>query len=319
MTAASALAAGLAKAEPQKEKNGLKMRSFPKSGKQVTEFCIGGHHVGKGSEKNAEALIETAIEEGVTFFDTARIYQKGRAETYYGKFLTPKYRDDIFLMSKSEKVRGKDARKALETSLKLMKTDYLDLWLVHAITDKPNTEKRFNEGAVDEFVKAKEEGIVKHIGFSGHTDYRSHLHFLKLLDERGIDMDACLLPINLVDPHYDSFILNVVPELEKRKYGILAMKTLAFGRMLGAGPENIIKTRGKTESMENDGVGVKEMHEYAYSFPITSLVSGCETPKEVRENVKIAKNFNGLSGNEQERLVNIAEKYAGKTMEHYKA
>ena len=320
LTAATALATTNSYGKTESGTKAMRTRPFSKSGKSVTELCIGGSHVGgKDNPKDAEALIETAIEEGVRFFDTSRMYQDGRSETYYGKFLTPKYRDDIFLLTKTLFKDAKGVREELETSLKLMKTDYLDVWTIHSITSPEDVNQRYEAGVIDEFFKAKEEGLVKHIGFTGHRSYAAHLRMLELLDEKGLEMEACMLPINLVDPHYDSFIVNVVPELQKRNYAILAMKTLAFGRMLGKPPSDLRNPGNLPKSMEKDGVGVKDMHQFVYSLPITSLVSGCETPDEVRENVNTSKNFKGLSSDEKERLLTIAEAYAGREMEHYKA
>ena len=131
-------------------------------------------------------------------------------------------------------------------------------------------------------------------------------------------MDTCLMPINLVDPHYESFITNVIPELQKRKISILAMKTLAFGRLLGAGPERLKKAKGKTKSMEEDGVGVKEMHHYVYSLPVSAIVNGFDKVEEVSSNADISRDFAGMKKEEQKRLLALSKKYSGNITEHYK-
>ena len=79
----------------------LPLRKLGSSGPVVTNLGVGGDHVGNASEKDAQAIIEKALEEGVRFFDNAPLYSGGKAEERYGKFLTPKYRDVSFIMTKT--------------------------------------------------------------------------------------------------------------------------------------------------------------------------------------------------------------------------
>ena len=92
------------------------------------------------------------------YFDTARNYENGRAEQYYGQFLTPKYREHVFLSTKSASHDAASARRDLEASLAALKTDHLDLWLMHSVNDRPDADARLRNGVVDEFLKAKAEG-----------------------------------------------------------------------------------------------------------------------------------------------------------------
>ena len=95
----------------------------------------GGVHIGDAQEKDAQEVIETAIAEGIRFFDTANMYSEGRSEQRLGRYLVPKYRDHVFLMSKSLATSGKGATEDLETSLRRCGCDYLDLWQIHALKD----------------------------------------------------------------------------------------------------------------------------------------------------------------------------------------
>ena len=110
---ATAASVGLgATANAEETKDGTKKpktiptRDYAGGKEKVTQLCMGGFHVGDKPEALAEKLVEKAMEEGIRFFDTARTYQSGGSETYYGKFLTPKYRDKIHLLTKSEKKTG---------------------------------------------------------------------------------------------------------------------------------------------------------------------------------------------------------------------
>jgi hypothetical protein len=105
----------------------LPIRKLGSSGSVVTNLGVGGDHVGSASEKDAQAIIEKALEEGVRFFDNAPFYSGGKAEERYGKFLTPKYRDVSFIMTKTLAKNRENALKDLDTSLSRMKTDYVDL------------------------------------------------------------------------------------------------------------------------------------------------------------------------------------------------
>ena len=111
----------------------LPVRKLGKTSIEVTMLGVGGYHIGWTTEKNAQEVIESAMEGGIRFFDTAESYGPHTSEIRYGKYLTPKYRDDIFLMTKTYTKRASQARQHLIESLERLKTDYLDLWQVHSL------------------------------------------------------------------------------------------------------------------------------------------------------------------------------------------
>ncbi|NND32430.1 MAG: hypothetical protein HKN76_07540 [Saprospiraceae bacterium] len=123
----------------------------------MTAFCLGGYHLGiTENPKEAEAMVERSIELGIRFFDNARRYHDGRSEEYMGRFLTPKYRDQIFLMSKAPARTGEGVRQQLDESLKALNTDYLDLWQIHTFTTPEDVDNRLRDGVLDVFLEAKE-------------------------------------------------------------------------------------------------------------------------------------------------------------------
>ena len=298
----------------------LPTRVIGKTKEAITALTIGGSHAEKcESEKVSQEIIETAIEVGIRSFDNARLYGGGNAEVVYGKLLTPKYRDHIYLTTKTLAKDGASARKELETSLRNMKTDRIDLWQIHSITSATDVDSRWNNGVIDEFLKAREEGLVRHLGFTGHRSPSAHLRMIERLRGEKFTFDTCLMPMNLVDPHYDSFIVQVLPKLIEDDYGIFAMKTLAHGNMLAA------ETSGhNTPTVEGIGtiadtdLTVADMHRYVYSLPICSLVSGCLKPTEVKANARILKEFKGLDNETRDQLLAQAKPFAGNTMEYYK-
>ena len=211
----------------------LPLRKLGSSGQTVTNLGVGGAHVGSASEKDAQAIIEKALEEGVRFFDNAPFYSGGKAEERYGKFLTPRYRDVAFIMTKTLATNRKSALKDLDNSLSRMKTDYVDLWQVHALGSPGDVEGRIQNGVLDAFLEAQKRGQVRHIGFTGHESYKAHLKMLEELKKRGVRMVSSQMPVNPADPHYESFVTHVVPKCVKAGIGVLAMKTLAYGRFFG--------------------------------------------------------------------------------------
>ena len=307
-SAAAILSPGLLRGESDKLGKILPQRVLGKTGEKVTAFGLGGHHVGKArDEKIAEALIERAIERGVRFFDNAADYQKGLSETYYGRFLTPKYRDHVFITTKSSQPTADGVRKDFENSLRRLKTDHVDLWQLHAFTSVDDVKKRIANGVVEVFLEMREQKKARLIGFTGHSSQEAHCFFLDHCKKKGYQMDTCLMPINLVDPHYDSFVINVLPKLIEQGVAPLAMKTMVFGKIFK-----------RAEELEPGVITVKNLHEYAYSLPISCMLSGCETVAQLDENLAILENFKGMDDERRAQLVASTEVISGRELEYYK-
>ncbi|MEX0322632.1 MAG: aldo/keto reductase [Puniceicoccaceae bacterium] len=300
----------------------LPMRRLIRNGEKVTAFCLGGYHLGVVEEpKEAEAIVEKSMEMGVRFYDNARRYWDGRAEDYYGRFLTPKYRDDIFLMTKSPGKTAEEAKKELEDSLRAMRTDQVDLWQIHGLNTIEDVDRRLNNGVLEVFLEAKQSGKARYIGFTGHRNPKVHMYFLDFLKKRGLELDTCQLPLNVCDPSWESFEVEALPELLKREYGVIAMKTMAGGSMMGLRIDTTpkeLKTVDIPNVLKDSGLTYAELHQYVYSLPVSSLCSGCITLEQVKHNVNVLKRFKGLSESEKKRLVSLAKPYAGFNVENYK-
>lgn len=322
--AALSLIADWASAIPVNDKWGeiLPQRQLTRDGQKVTAFCLGGYHLGFiDNPADAERMVERSMELGVRFFDNARKYVNGRAEEYMGKFLTPKYRDQIFLMTKAPGKTGDEVRQMLDESLKALKTDYVDLWQIHALNTPEDVDNRIKEGVLDAFLEAKQKGKARYIGFTGHQNPKTHLHFLKKLDELGIELDTCQMPLNVCDPSFESFQYHVLPVLLEKKYGVLAMKTMAGGSMMGGRidttPRNI-ETKDIPDVVSLTELTYANLHQYVYSLPVSSLISGCRFTHELEENVKVLRNMKKLSDADMKKLEGYAAPYAGLIVENYK-
>jgi uncharacterized protein len=279
----------------------LPTRPLGSTGEMVTIFGAGGSHIGQAPEKDAQAMIEAALEGGCRFFDTAEAYQKGGSERYYGKFLTPKYRQDVYIMTKTEAKDAKTAKEHLDGSLARMKTDYIDLWQIHAIKSEKDVDERLENGVLEAFLEAREKGKVRHIGFTGHRTWKAHNHMLEKTDL----LQTCQMPVNIVDPYNESYIEHILPLLVKRRMGVIAMKTAAYGMLM---------KRGAVPAK----VSLEEMHFFVWSLPVSVLVGGFDNVDQLRQRMQFARTFTGLTAQDREDIVARAKDFAGLETEIYK-
>ncbi|MEO0946721.1 MAG: aldo/keto reductase [Cyanobacteria bacterium J06641_5] len=228
-----------------------------------------------GQEKEAIALVERALELGVRYFDTAANY--GPSEERLGKVL-PAQRESVFIASKTSKRDRDGAWRQLETTLKRLQTNTLDLWQFHALTydwDLDTILDRKN-GAIAAAEEAREQGLVKFLGITGH-----HNPDIIAKGLRRYPFDTALVPINAADIHTPSpFIKGVLPVAEERDVGIIAMKVPAYGRLLQPG----VLT------------GMGQAMGYALSQPgVRCCIIAADTLEQLEENVRVAKAFQPLS------------------------
>ncbi len=298
----------LARGESDKLGKILPQRDLGATGVKVTAFGLGGHHVGVARDaRTAQALIERAIERGVRFFDNAANYNGGLSEEFYGKFLTPRFREHVFITTKSTGSTAAAARKDLDASLRRMNLDQLDLWQIHSFKSVEDVKTRIANGVVDVFLEARESKKTRFIGFTGHTSREAHAYFIDWCARRGIRMDTCLMPVNLFDNHYDSFLIHVEPMLRERKIALLAMKSMVFGKVFG-----------RAKELDPAVVTPKNLHEYVYSLPVSCMLSGCETVAQIDENTAILENFQPMDEKRRNELVAAVKPISGPGLEYYK-
>ena len=295
----------------------LPLRKLGKTGEKVTMLGLGGYHVGWTNEKDAQEVIEQAIAGGIRFFDTAESYGDGQSETRYGKYLVPKYRDDVFIMSKSTAPDGVTAKKHLEGTLSRLKCDYLNLWQVHSLQTPEDVDNRIKDGVLEVFEKAKAEGKVRHIGFTGHQNPFAHRHMLDKTADNDI-FETVQMPINVIDSHFHSFIKNVLPYALDRNFGVLAMKSLSDGRFF---KEKRVLDKIQWESddpLVPGYVSVKEALYFVWSLPVSVLISGAENKDLIQQKIELARNFTKLSEADRNKLLTRVLEKAGNKIEYYK-
>lgn len=284
----------------------------------VTMLGVGGYHIGWTTERDAQEAIEVALEGGVRFFDTAESYDDGGSESRYGKYLTPRYRSEVFLMTKSTARDAATAREHLAASLRRLKTDYLDLWQVHSLQDPEDVDNRIAQGVLDVFEEAKKSGKARYIGFTGHRNPAAHSRMLEQTAGQGI-FDTCQMPVNVLDPSRLSFTERVLPTLNEQNIALLAMKTLADGRFF---PEKVKLGEVQWESENSvipNRISLQDALNFAWSLPISVLITGAENADLMREKIQMARDFVELSEAERTRLVEkVADLSRDTEAEYYK-
>ncbi|NWF85622.1 MAG: aldo/keto reductase, partial [Bryobacteraceae bacterium] len=261
----------------------MPMKTLGKTGLRVSRYVVGGYHMNVQGEAMATRIIHRAMDLGVNFFDSANAYHKGQSDEIYGRALAGGRRQKVFLMTKCELYSRKEAMALLETQLKRMKTDYLDLWQCHQVSEMKEVDQILGPGgSLEAFVEAKKQGKVRHIGFTGHRDPQVHLRLLAATDA----WETIQMPVNCVDPHYLSFLKNVLPEARKKGLGVLAMKSNAMGTITKASVARI-----------------EECIRFTLSQDVDTLVSGAETVEQLEQNIGVVKSMTPMSPAEVETLL----------------
>jgi len=262
-------------------------RPFGRSGEEVSLLGLGGAHIGKPSEDEAIRIVHEAIDAGVTFLDNAWEYNDRESERRMGKALAMGgYRDRAFLMTKDcahDRVATHSMEK-LESSLQMLQTDHLDLWQIHEVVWEADPDRIFAPGgSAEALLKAKEQGKVRYIGFTGHKHPDIHRRMLS----QGFPWDAVQMPLNVLDAHYASFEREIVPLCQTQGIAVLGMKTNAGGHL----------------NDTNLGIAPEEALRYAMSLPVATVISGMDSLEVLHKNIAVAAGFQPLSDEERDALL----------------
>jgi uncharacterized protein len=272
-------------ARPPRPKAGLTpMREFGKTGVNLTVIGQGGARLALARTKEAaRAQVRHAYDLGLNYFDCAHAYWDGHSEEVYGDVLA-EVRKDVFITTKCTKRTRQEAEDDLHSSLKSLRTDYVDLWQMHGIQDQSEVDKIFAPGgAIEAFEAAKKAGKCRFFGFTGHHDPHTHVAMLEAYDK----WDSILMPLHAADPAYLSFQKITLPLAVQRGIGIQAMKVFANAFLLRV-------------------LNAEECLKYALSLPIHCATVGCSTTGQLDDDVRIAQNFKPYTPQEMEDLAKLA-------------
>lgn len=253
-------------------------RPFGRSGERVSVLGLGGWHLGMPkTDAEAVRLAQAAIDAGVRFLDNAWDYNDGVSEKRMGRAIAGR-RDQVFLMTKvCTHGRGAAvAMRQLEESLRRLRTDHLDLWQIHEVIFDDEPARAFARGGVVEALdRARRQGKVRYVGFTGHKDPAIHLAMLA----HDYAWDACQLPLNCFDAGFRSFERLVLPELNRRGIAPIGMKSLG----------------GDARGVTARAVSPRDALAYAMSLPVATVVSGIDSAQVLRQNLAVAEDFKPLT------------------------
>ena len=292
---AGASGAAIAATAVAGQRGDVPTRVFGRTGESLTVIGQAGGRFPLCTYEEAKAITRRAYDLGINYFDNAHSYWGGRSEEVFGEVL-PEVRKDVFITTKSTDRTRKGAAKELDLSLKRLKTDYVDLWQIHAVGEMEEVDRIFGPGgAIEAFEAAKKAGKCRFMGFTGHRD--PHVHMAML--ERYDGYDTILMPLHPADPSYLSFEQIVLPEARKRGLGIQGMKGLANAKLL-------------------QSLSVRQCIQYVLSLPIHCLAVGCTTIGQIEDDVRIAREFAQYDEKQLTSIRERAKRIAGAGLEDWK-
>lgn len=272
----------------------MKSVTFGATGIKISMVGLGGEGVLRtfDKDKEAEAVIRTAIDRGITYFDSARVYSD--SELYYGSIWKkdPVLRKSVFQTSKSASRNKEGALADLKGSLKRLQTDYLDLWQIHDVRTEEDLQSISRPGGVLEaFVEAKSKGMVRFIGVTGHHD-----PYVLTRTVEALPVDSVLMPVNPVEEILGGFLTHTLPVAKKKGIAVIGMKVMGGSHYilpkLEVTPELLIR--------------------YALAHDITLPIVGCSSPEEVDVLTETAEGPGPLPEREGKALVEKFRPYASK-------
>lgn len=201
----------------------MKYRILGRTNLEVSVLSFGGIMVNNKKQDKVNKMVAEAIESGVNLFDVGPTY--GDAQNKLGPALKP-YKNNVVLTCKTEPDNTKDEVRAdIENSLKVLQTDYFDVYQLHEVTDQKTLNQALRTGgALEAIIEAQEEGLVKNIGFSAHSEWAA----IELMN--SFDFDTVMFPINWNYWFNKNQGPKVIKKARETNKGILAIKSLAQRR-----------------------------------------------------------------------------------------
>lgn len=281
----------------------LPKKTLGRTGVKVPILGLGtallGHQNGNRPDiKKLVAIFGDAIDRGITYVDTGRIY--GGAEQALSKVLATR-RDKIFLATKVWAEDAEKAEKSFHESLKVMNVDHVDVLHLHSAGNKNMDKVLGNAGSWEFIQRAKKEGKARFIGVSGHS---RPANFVRLLETDTVDV--MMVAMNFVDRYVYGFEEKVLPVARKHRTGVMAMKV--YGGVVG-GFRNYSKREPHPSQM------AAEHHELSIRYiksleGVTGMVIGVHTAEQVRKNLQRVLDAKPLSKDEFAKTRELGKKIA---------
>jgi aryl-alcohol dehydrogenase-like predicted oxidoreductase len=297
-----------AAAEPARA-DAMPTRNLGKTGYKVGVFSLGGQAALEKAHNEAAALpiIERALDLGVNYIDTSSIYggPERWSEQYVGKVMKHR-RSQAFLATKTKERTREGSMRMLETSLKLLQTDHIDLWQLHDIGTMTDINEIFAKGgAMEALLEAQDQKIVRYLGITGHYRPDSLIEAI-----HRHPFDTILMAVNAADPHHYSFSQELLPLAVEKQMGIIGMKVPARGRILSSWtPPPIEQQKHMWEGMviapTPGTLNMRQAMYYSLSLPVSTVIIGCDSTEQLEENVQLAREFTPFN---QQQMVALTAK-----------
>lgn len=257
----------------------MKQMILGNTGIETVRLGFGGIPIQRVSESQAIEVVKYALEKGMNFIDTSRMYTT--SETRIGKAL--KETDKRAAIATKSFSRSADGiQKDVETSLKELQLDYIDLYQCHGIS----TEEEYRsitspDGALAGLLKAKERGMIGHIGITGHN-----LDLLEKVVDDGL-FETIMICFSFLEPAAKE---RVIPKARAKRVGIIAMKPFSGG------------------VIESAAIALK----WVFEFPDILVLAGVEDPRLIDQNWEVFQGDLGMTDDERCRIQEIRKEFENK-------
>jgi predicted aldo/keto reductase-like oxidoreductase len=257
-------------------------RTLGRTGAKVSilAFGCGSRFLMYKDEDSASAILNRAIDLGITYLDTAYAYGDGQSETRVGKIM-PSLRKQVWLATKIPDRTRDEFLRRLEASLKRLQTDHVDLVHIHSLGQADDLAKiEAPNGALKGLMEAREQKMARFVGMTSHTNGEVMAEAIK-----RHDLDCVQMALNA--SRNGRFEELALPAANAKNLGVIAMKVTGQEFLVGDGP-------GKAD--------MNSLLRYSMSLPVTTAVVGMPRPEMLAHNVETARNYSALSDPEKERL-----------------
>jgi len=250
----------------------METRAFGRTGKSFPILSFGAQRIVDDhgcTEEEAIRIVNRAIDEGVTYFDTAPVYSDGQSEERLGKAFQGR-RAEVWIATKTIDRTRDGSWRSLEASLKRLQTDHIEEWRLHDVRTMEQLDRVFAEdGALQALLEAKEQGVIKHISLSGHTNPSVQIEAIE-----RFPFDSALVALSAADQFIYSFAHEFLPKANEKGVAVIGMKVIGLGRL---------------------AQWYEQALRYTWSLPISTAIIGMESMEQLEKNLAVARAFRPMS------------------------
>ena len=254
----------------------METRPFGSTGESFPILSFGAQRVvdEEGcTEDQALEILNTALDRGIRYFDTAWIYSNGQSEERVG-MVAKHRRAEMWIATKTWDTTRDGARRQLEESLTRLQTDHVNEWRLHNVWGFDRLDEMTGKGgALEAAVQAREEGLVRNISISGHTDPQVQIEAL-----RRFPFDSALVAVSVLDHFIYSFAEEFLPVAAQKGVGVVGMKIFGYKKLAHVADRAL---------------------RYALALPLTTVIAGCSTLAELEADLAVAETFTPMTGPER--------------------